>query len=89
MKAIVSVLGRDRIGIVAEVSQRLSEEKISIINISQQLLDGNFTMIIVVDIPEDGKDLATLAEEFAAFGKSRELAIRLQHDALFQTMHRI
>lgn len=87
--SVLTVIGKDRVGIVAEVAAILAAHQINIINISQQLMDDYFTMIILVntdrcDVPR-AEMLAILTRE----GNSRALDIRLQDDELFNAMYRI
>lgn len=89
MQAILSVIGKDRIGIVYDVSKLLAQEKINIVNISQQLMSGYFTMMIEVDLSACQREITELAKAFAEYGQACELDIRLQHEALFTAMHRI
>lgn len=88
-RAVMTVIGKDRIGIVAEVATMLAEHKVSIVNISQQLMDDYFTMIILLNA-----ELCTLPRmEFCEFlsveGEKRGLHIRVQDEELFNAMHRI
>lgn len=87
--SVLTVIGKDRIGIVAEVATLLADYRVNILNISQQLMDDYFTMIILVDTEactvSREKMLAVLAQE----GRQRALDIRLQDEALFQAMYRI
>lgn len=87
--AVLTVIGKDRVGIVYEVAKLLAEKNINIVNISQQLMDDFFTMIVLVDTQGCPQDYATLAEYFTTQGQTLGLDIRLQHHDLFAAMHRI
>ena len=86
-KAVVSVLGVDRKGIIARVSHVLYQRGVNILDISQTIVDGYFNMIMVVDIadaPFDG-----LMEDLMALGKSLGVQIRIQKSEIFEAMHQI
>lgn len=87
--SILTVVGKDRIGIVYDVSKILAEHQISIVNISQQLMEGYFTMVLLLNMQRSIKspeDMAGfVAEESARLG----LDMRLQNEDIFNAMHRI
>ena len=87
--SVITVIGKDRIGIVYDVAQILAEHKINILNISQQLMDDYFTMIILADTAECPKSRQEMLDLFAAEGARLALDIRMQNEALFNAMHRI
>ena len=89
MKAVVSVLGRDQIGIVYRVTEQLQKHKFNILDISQTIVDGYFTMILVVEHADENFSLEEVVEEYQSLGEELGLDIRLQHEALFSRMHRI
>ena len=88
MKAIVTVLGRDRVGIIASVCALLSEYNINILDISQTILEqGYFTMVLLVDI--SAVSFPEIADKLDAYGTERGLAVRIQREDIFNAMHRI
>lgn len=87
--SVITVIGKDRVGIVYDVSKILAENQINIVNISQQLMDDYFTMIILVDTSKCAKSFPELAEFFTAESKNLNLDIRLQNEEIFKAMHRI
>lgn len=87
--SVITVIGKDRIGIVYDVSKILAENKLNILNISQQLMDDFFTMIILVDSAECPKSRQEMLDLFAAEGKRLALDIRMQNEDIFNAMHRI
>ena len=87
--SVITVIGKDRIGIVYDVSRILAENRLNIVNISQQLMDDFFTMIILVDTSKCPKSRQEILELFAAEGKKLALDIRMQDEDLFNAMHRI
>jgi ACT domain-containing protein len=89
MRAIVSVIGKDQVGIIANVCTQLSERKVNVLDISQTVLQGYFTMIMVVDASECPLDFATLATELEQAGQTMGLTIHVQREDIFNAMHRI
>ena len=89
MKAIVTVIGRDRVGIIAEVSRLLAERGVNVLDISQTVLQDYFTMIMLVDASACTEPFASLAGELAAAGEDQGLQIRIQREDIFNAMHRI
>ena len=88
MKAIITVVGKDRTGIVAGVSSKIAELGLNIDDISQTVLDEFFTMMAVVSSDEK-KDFTVLREEFEAFGKTLNIKINIQSAAIFDAMYKI
>ncbi|ABR74535.1 ACT domain-containing protein [Actinobacillus succinogenes] len=87
--SVITVIGKDRIGIVYDVAKILAENRINIMNISQQLMDDYFTMIILADTAKCPKSFSELAEIFTRESKNLALDIRLQNEEIFSAMHRI
>lgn len=87
--SVLTVVGKDRIGIVAEVSALLAQHQINIINISQQLMDEYFTMIILVDLAACPQTRTELTQLLKAESKKSALDMRLQDQELFNAMYRI
>lgn len=87
--SVITVIGADRIGIVYDVSKLLAENRISILNISQQLMDGYFTMIILADTRLCPKTRQEMLDLFAEESRRLSLDIRMQNEDLFNAMHRI
>lgn len=87
--SVISVIGKDRVGIVYDVAKILAEHQINIVNISQQLMDDYFTMIILVDTAKCPKSFPELAALFELESKNLALDIRLQNEEIFKAMHRI
>jgi UPF0237 protein spr0217 len=88
MKAIITVVGKDRSGIVAGVSTKIAELGLNIDDISQTVLDEFFTMMAVVSSDEK-KDFAALRSEFEAFGQELNVKINIQSAAIFDAMYNI
>lgn len=87
-KAIVSVIGKDQVGIIAKVTTVLAERNINIFDISQTILQEFFTMMMVIDVTEL-KNLESLQQELNELGKSMGLTINVQLEEIFQAMHRV
>ena len=89
MRAIVTVVGRDRVGIIAAVCGKLAEYNINILDISQTVIDGYFNMIMITDISGATRDLAEIAVSMDGYGKELGMSIRIQREDIFDAMHRI
>lgn len=89
MNAIVTVIGEDRVGIIAAVCGKLAELNVNILDISQTILKGNFTMVMAVDAGRANVDFDRLGEALAALGVEMGLSIRVQREEIFDAMHRI
>ena len=88
MKAIVTVIGKDKSGIIAKVSAALAEREVNIEDISQTIVQGNFTMIMLCDLG-DKITVAELSDDLSETGKEAGVAIRVQHEDIFNAMHKI
>lgn len=89
MRAVVTVTGKDKKGIIAKVSAFLAERKANIEDISQTILGEYFAMIMIVDISEIQTELAVLAAECTELGKQIGMSIYLQHEDIFNAMHSV
>ena len=89
MRAIVTVIGRDRVGIIADVCAILAERDVNVLDISQTILQEYFTMIMLVDTSRCAVPFAQLAEVLGEVGRAQELDIRIQREDIFNAMHRI
>jgi len=89
MKAVITVLGKDKVGIIAQVSTVLMENSVNILDISQTIMQDMFTMIMMVEIPKEGTEIKELADILDELGKKMGLSIRVQREDLFNSMHRI
>ena len=88
-KTIISVVGKDKVGIIARVCTYLADNQVNILDISQTIVQGYFNMMMVTDTTASPKDQSTLAEELAGLGESIGVVIHCQHEDIFQMMHRI
>ena len=89
MTAIVTVLGHDRVGIIAAVCTLLANRNVNILDISQTILQGAFTMAMAVDVGACEITFGELAAELDELGKDMGLSIRIQREGIFDAMHRI
>lgn len=87
MKAVVTVVGKDKVGIIARVSGVLCENEINILDISQTIMQDMFTMIMLVDM--GGKMISEMSEKLDALARDVGLSIHIQSEELFSSMHRI
>ena len=88
-KAVITVLGYDRRGIIAKVSDVLYRNNANILDISQTILSGLFNMVLIADISDDGCDFSAINDELAIFGRENNLQIRVQRSEIFEAMHQI
>lgn len=88
-QSVISVIGKDRIGIVYEVAKLLADNKINIINITQQILGEFFTMLILVDTSQCSQSPTELSNLFQKESQKLALQIHIQHEEIFNAMHRI
>jgi UPF0237 protein HMPREF7545_1987 len=90
MKLVVTIVGRDQVGIVAMVSGILAEQRVNIVNVNQNIMDGFFNMVMIVEMPDDaGMRLKELQALLREKGEEYGLDIKLQHQEIFQVMHSI
>jgi len=89
MNAIITVVGGDKVGIIAKVSAFLADRNINIEDISQTVLSGNFVMMMMVNLASCSKALEEIKLELAALGGALNVSISLMHEKVFSAMHRI
>ena len=89
MKAIVTVIGKDRVGITAAVCALLAQHNINILDISPTVLQDYFTMVMLVDTAACTASIGEMADLLEQAGKEQELSIRIQREDIFNAMHRI
>ena len=89
MRAIVTVTGRDTVGIIGGVCTRLSHYNVNILDISQTVLQGYFTMTMVVDVSQANTPFGELVKLMADYGAERHLSIRVQREDIFDAMHKL
>ncbi|MCD8041398.1 MAG: ACT domain-containing protein [Clostridia bacterium] len=89
MRAVVTVIGKDKTGIIAKVSAFLAEKGVNILDISQTILQEYFAMIMLVDMSGANEQLSVLATECREMGEKIGMSIHLQHEEIFNAMHSI
>lgn len=89
MNAVVTVVGKDRVGIIAAVCVKLAEYNVNVQDISQTVMQGYFTMMMVVDASSCTVPLAELVTVMDGLGKEMGLSVRVQREDIFEAMHRI
>lgn len=89
MKAIVTVIGRDKVGIIAAVSGYLAEKSVNILDISQTIMADTFTMIMMVDTEGSSVSYEELAKGLAEVGEAKGVSACVQSEKIFNSMHRI
>ena len=89
MRAIVTVTGKDTVGIIGGVCTRLSHYNINILDISQTVLQGYFTMTMVVDASQATVEFGELVKQMSDYGGERHLSIRVQREDIFDAMHKL
>ena len=89
MKAFITVIGKDRVGIIAAVSSALAKLSINIEDISQTILQGTFTMIMAVDLSGSAVSFEEAVAALKKNGEELGVEIIMRHEAIFQAMHRI
>lgn len=88
-KTIITVVGKDTVGIIAKVCTYLAENNVNILDISQTIVQGFFNMMMVTDATQSPKAVDRIAEELDGLGKEIGVVIRCQHEDIFNMMHRI
>ena len=88
-KAVITVVGHDRVGIIAAVSARLAEFNVNILDISQTVMQDYFTMITMTDISNLNTDFGKFTDSMAKLGEEIGMKIKVQHEDIFNSMHRI
>jgi len=89
MNAIVTVVGKDRVGIIAGVSSAMADLNINILDISQTIMDNYFTMIMMVDISDTSADISEIRKVLDITSEKFNVSINLQHKDVYEAMHRI
>ncbi|HCM13951.1 MAG TPA: ACT domain-containing protein [Lachnospiraceae bacterium] len=88
-RTVITVVGKDKVGIIAKVCTYLAENNINILDISQTIVQGFFNMMMIVDATEAPKEFDQIIEELDQIGSQIGVRIRAQHEDIFDKMHRI
>ena len=89
MKAIVTVIGKDRVGITAAVCALLAQHNINILDITQTVLQDYFTMVMLVDTAACTQSIGEMSDILAQAGQEQALSIRIQREDIFDAMHKL
>ncbi len=89
MKAVITVVGKDMVGILAKVSSECEKANMNVTEVSQTLLQDMFCMIMIIDITKGNMQLADFAQYMGEFGEKIGLKIHVMHEDIFKSMHRI
>ncbi|MBQ3221904.1 MAG: ACT domain-containing protein [Clostridia bacterium] len=89
MRAVVTVTGKDKKGIIAKISAFLCEKGANVEDISQTILGEYFAMIMIVDLSESKEELSVLARECSELGKQIGMSVYMQHEDIFNAMHSV
>jgi ACT domain-containing protein len=89
MRAVITVIGKDRVGIIAAISKILADCGVNILDISQTIMQEIFTMIMLVDLSKNNMSFTQLSGDLEEKGNELGLSVRIQHEDIFNSMHRI
>ena len=89
MRAVITVVGKDSVGILAKVSAKCSESNVNVHDVTQSVLEDMFCMIMITDITNINKSFGDFSTEMDALGKDMGLSIHVMHETIFNSMHRI
>ena len=88
-KVIITVLGKDTVGIIAKVCTYLAETGINILDISQTIVSGYFNLMMIVDLSKSSKEFAQVSADLEDVGKDLGVSVKCQREEIFEMMHRI
>lgn len=88
-KTIITVIGKDTVGIIAKVCTYLAENNVNILDISQTIIQGYFNMMMIADINASTKAFEVLSAELKELGEQIGVKVKMQHEDIFNCMHRI
>ena len=88
-KTIITVVGKDTVGIIAKVCTYLAENQVNILDISQTIVQEYFNMMMIVDANGADKEFASLVKDLEKIGENLGVQIKMQHEEIFDIMHRI
>lgn len=89
MQAVLTVIGKDKVGIIAGVSQKLSELNVNILDVSQTIMADYFTMMMLLDLKDAAQDFEKTAKTLRELGKDLGVKISVQKQEIFDTMHKL
>ena len=89
MKGIITVLGKDSVGIIAKICTYMSDRNVNVLDIAQTIVEGYFNMMMIVDLSESSEPLASMASALETLGRDIGVVVKLQHEDIFNAIHRI
>lgn len=89
MRAVITVIGKDMVGILAKVSTICANHGVNVLEVTQSILQDMFAMIMMVDIEKNDVPFPQFADELTALGESMGLSIHTMHEDIFNSMHQI
>lgn len=89
MKAVISVIGKDKVGILALIANECADHNLNVLDVTQTIVDSMFTMTMIVDIYKMSIPLNEFADKMEVLGKEKNLVIRCMHQDIFNSMHKI
>lgn len=89
MRAVLTVIGKDKVGIIAGVSQKLAELDMNIIDVSQTIMDSYFTMMMVLEMSKDNNNIEMIRSELNSLGETLGVKISIQNEEIFNVMHKL
>lgn len=89
MKAVITVIGNDMVGILAKVSTVCADRGVNVIEVTQSIMQNMFAMIMMVDVSKATIPFSELTDELVALGDSLQLKVHVMHEDIFNSMHRI
>lgn len=89
MRAVITVVGKDTVGILAKVSTICAKHQVNILEVTQSILQDMFCMIMIADLSKCNTSIAELSAELEEFGKNDSLSIHVMHEDIFNSMHKI
>lgn len=88
-KCVITVVGKDRVGIIGKVCTYLAQESVNVLNITQTIVDGYFNMFMIVDVSGASKNMSEIASELDRLGMEICVQIHMQREEIFEKMHRL
>ena len=88
-KTIITVVGKDTVGIIAKVCTYLANNRVNILNISQTIVEDYFNMMMIADLNDSAKEFTQIADELEQIGAEIGVIVKCQRDEIFDSMHRI
>lgn len=88
-RAVITVIGTDGVGIIAKICTYLAEHGVNVLDISQTIVQGIFNMMMITDVTASDKTIGAMADDLDALGAEIGVKIRIQHEDIFNTMHRL